>query len=458
MAKTPKPPKAKPQPVIVPKPLRLEWVDPSTLTENPANWRTHPEQQTEALGATLDAVGWAGACLFNERTGRLIDGHARRNLAIVRKEGEVPVLIGSWTEDEERLILATLDPLASMAAVDETALKDLLDSIHTQDEVLNAMLDELAASIPEAPSMGHPAIDPVEDEIPEPPAVPITKPGDVWILGRSRLMCGDSTNPANVSRLMAGELADTLVTSPPYAQQRAYTDEFKARFGDWLNLMASVFGIIPVKPSAQVLVNLGLVHDDGEWNPYWTGWVEWMRSQGWKRFALYTWDQGSGLPGDWNGRLAPAFEFVFHFNRQPVKPQNIIPKQAVSIRDRTGEKVMRQESEESPTHTNGRASLATHKIPDSVLRVQRQCGRVTPDDHHPAVFPVGLPALLIQAWPGIIYEPFSGSGSTLMASEQTGQRCFAMELSPAYCDIAVKRWERLTGKTAVLDNRGVDNP
>jgi hypothetical protein len=71
-----------------------------------------------------------------------------------------------------------------------------------------------------------------------------------------------------------------------------------------------------ITPGAgQALVNLGLIHRDGEWPPYWQGWLEWMRAQGLRRFGLYAWDQGPGLPGDWNGRPAQAFELVFHFNR-----------------------------------------------------------------------------------------------------------------------------------------------
>jgi hypothetical protein len=72
--------------------------------------------------------------------------------------------------------------------------------------------------------------------------------------------------------------------------------------------------------AGQVLVNLGLIHRDGEWLPYWDGWISWMREQGWRRFGWYVWDQGSGIPGDWNGRLAPSFEFVWHFNRESVEP------------------------------------------------------------------------------------------------------------------------------------------
>jgi hypothetical protein len=129
--------------------------------------------------------------------------------------------------------------------------------------------------------------------------------------GGHRLLCGDATSAADVARVMGGEEADICFTSPPYAQQRDY----KTGPQDWQALMEGVFSVVPAHQTTQVFVNLGLVHRESEWWPYWDGWIEWMRSAGWRRFGWYVWDQGSGLPGDWNGRLAPSHEFVFHFNR-----------------------------------------------------------------------------------------------------------------------------------------------
>jgi hypothetical protein len=129
-------------------PLRLEWRDPSELASNPANWRVHPKGQRLALSAALKEVGWAGALLYNEATGRLIDGHLRKDVA----SGPVPVLVGSWTEDQERLILATLDPLAAAAEADGAALAALLASVRTEDEHLAALL----ASLSEVPGPALP--------------------------------------------------------------------------------------------------------------------------------------------------------------------------------------------------------------------------------------------------------------------------------------------------------------
>jgi len=123
-----------------PKPsLRLEWVDADTLRENPANWRRHSKAQIGALRGALSEVGWAGALLYNERTKRLIDGHARKQVAT----GKVPVLIGSWSEADEKKILATLDPLAAMADTDAEALDKLLAEVATSDDALAAMLADL---------------------------------------------------------------------------------------------------------------------------------------------------------------------------------------------------------------------------------------------------------------------------------------------------------------------------
>ena len=140
---------------------------------------------------------------------------------------------------------------------------------------------------------------------------------------RHRVMCGDSTSAQDVAKLAASALATFVFTSPPYAQQRDY-GAAKETVGDWDALLQGVFAAAPVTADAQLLVNLGLVHRDSEWQPYWEGWVEWMRSSGWQRFGWYVWDQGPGLPGDWNGRLAPSHEFVFHFNRAPRKPNKTV--------------------------------------------------------------------------------------------------------------------------------------
>jgi hypothetical protein len=122
--------------------LRLEWIDPAELEANPLNFRRHPVCQREAITDVIDQVGWASALLFNERTGRLIDGHLRKET--YTGKGKVPVLIGSWSEEQEKVILATLDPIAGLASVDATTLNQLLHEIDITSPALMQMLDELA--------------------------------------------------------------------------------------------------------------------------------------------------------------------------------------------------------------------------------------------------------------------------------------------------------------------------
>jgi DNA modification methylase len=272
-------------------------------------------------------------------------------------------------------------------------------------------------------------------------------------------MCGDSTSADDVARLANGETAALCFTSPPYGQQRDYKG---GGISDWDALMRGVFANLPVDEGAQVLVNLGMIHRDGEWLPYWEGWIDWMRETGWRRFGWYVWDQGPGMMGDWSGRLAPSHEFVFHFNRKPgfavnkTKAKNpkyikVMPPKNGGMRGKDGVVGLRS----SPL-----ASMQPTKIPDSVIRVIRHMARGIEKDH-PAVFPVALVTEIMTAFsdPGdIVYEPFCGSGTQLISAETNGRRCLAMEIAPEYCDVAVRRWQLFTGRAAVREADGMPFP
>jgi hypothetical protein len=130
--------------------LRLEYVDPASLSDNPQNWRSHPESQMAALEALLEdpEIGWAGVILFNERTGRLIDGHARKQKWIEKHPGEdAPVLIGSWSEEAEQKILLTFDPISSMAEANARQLEQLKGAVTLDDDRLAGLRDSLAITL-----------------------------------------------------------------------------------------------------------------------------------------------------------------------------------------------------------------------------------------------------------------------------------------------------------------------
>ena len=284
-----------------------------------------------------------------------------------------------------------------------------------------------------------------DEDIPQAPTNPISRAGDIWQLGAHRLICGDSTDPSVVAAVMASDRASLCFTSPPYGQQRDYTQGI----ADWDALMRGVFANLPMATDGQVLVNLGLIHRDNEVIPYWDGWLAWMRQQGWRRFGWYVWDQGPGMPGDWAGRLAPSFEFVFHFNRQSRKPNKIVPckhaGQDSHLRADGSSTAMRGKDGEVGGWTHAGQPTQDYRIPDSVIRLMRHKGKIGRDIDHPAVFPVALPEHILLAYsdPGdIVFEPFGGSGTTILAAQKTNRVARAIELAPSYTDVAVKRFQQ----------------
>ena len=196
----------------------LRRVKASELIPNPKNWRTHPIAQQDALKGILAEVGFAGAVLARELddgTLMLIDGHMR---AEATTDQEIPVLILDVDEAESDKLLATFDPIAAMAESDAHALDALLRNVDTGSEALQKMLAELA----EGAGLYLDEKEVIEDEVRVPPVDPITKPGDLWVLGEHRVLCGDSTKAEDVGRLMAGARAGIVLTDPPFGNNLGY--------------------------------------------------------------------------------------------------------------------------------------------------------------------------------------------------------------------------------------------
>jgi DNA modification methylase len=442
----------------------------ASLLPHAGNARTHSPEQVAQIAASILEFGFVAPVLVDER-GEIIAGHGRLLAAQSLGLDTVPTIVRAGLSPAQKAALRLADNrIALNAGWDEALLQAELAKLQetggidlaltgfeaAEIERLLAGLDPVATepgngavASGAAPALGNqpdadeaaPAEDPADAE-PAPPRRAVTRPGDLWLLGEHRLLCGDSTEAASVARVMGADRAALLFTSPPYGSQRDYTT---GGVSDWHALMRGVFQHLDaaLRPDGQVLVNLGLIHRDGEWLPYWQGWLEWMRGQGWRRFALYCWDQGPGLPGDWNGRLAPAFELVFHFNRAARQANKIVPcKWAGTPNKGSG---LRAADGEVKAYTHIGLPVQEMRIPDAVLRITRHKGRGI-ETEHPAVFPVALPEFLMRAYTEAgetVFEPFAGSGTTILAGQRTGRRVRAIELAPAYVDLAIARWRML---------------
>src|SRR5512134_258849 len=179
------------------------------LRPNPKNWRVHPKAQQEALKGILAEVGFADALIAREMPDgslQLLDGHLR---AETTPDISVPVLVLDLNDEEADKLLATLDPLAGLAGVDPEKLTGLLAEIRTDSAGLRELFDGIRP-----PVVKEGLTDP--DAIPEPPEEPVTKAGDLWILGDHRLLCGDSSKAEDVDRLLAGPPVHLVNTDPPY--------------------------------------------------------------------------------------------------------------------------------------------------------------------------------------------------------------------------------------------------
>jgi DNA modification methylase len=197
--------------------------------------------------------------------------------------------------------------------------------------------------------------------------------------------------------------------------------------------MRGVFANLPMTDAGQVLVNLGLIHREGEWVPYWDEWIDWMREHGWRRFGWYVWDKKAALPGDWSGRLAPRHEWVFHFNRQSVDAMKV-EECATAGQVISGPAPRGKDGKRKPMHGDGNLRNDM-RIRDSVCVVSKTAG-----GDHPAVMPVGLPEFYIESWPGVnVYDPFLGSGTTMVAAQNLGRKCYGIEIAPAYCAVILER-------------------
>jgi DNA modification methylase len=406
--------------------VELRRVPSDQLLPHPKNWRKHPRHQQSALRGLLDEVGFAGAALARtEADGSLvlIDGHLRKELL----SGEtIPVLVTDLSAEEADLLLATFDPIGAMATRDEEALQALLASLSSSNAETNALLERLG----KLPAGG------LSD--PDEPAELVqdhgVKPGDLFLLGDHRLLCGDSTKPEDVQRLLDGEEPFLMLTDPPYGVklEMEWRDKHLNKLGkaepsymrrteghrntsisgdtraDW----SEAFELVPSITVAYVW------HADRFTLEVGTG----LRRIGFQLAQLIIWDKGMPVPS----RTHYAYQHEpCWYARRKGSPRFIGPLMQPTIWAASSpKKVMSDSKEEKIDHpTQKPVALYTRPITNHL--------------------PKG----------GVFYEPFSGSGTALVAAEQLGRRCYAMELTPEYAAAAVARWERFTGKKARKEGR-----
>ena len=378
----------------------LRFVKASELAPDPRNPRRHPAAQRAALQSMLAEVGIADAVIARETSGGLvlIDGHLRADLD---PEQLLPVLVTDLDEAEAGKVLATLDPLAAMADVDNDALARLIaDAAPPID--LKAMFPDVDIAGILAP---EPLTDP--DEAPDPPEEPISQRGDVWTLGRHRLMCGDSQDKADVERLLGGAAPRLMVTDPPYGV--SYVPEWRDRLG----------------------------HHAGRARGVVTGDDKAAWQQAYELFpgdVAYVWMASLSINELYVDLAACSFEAraLIIWNKSSIVPSR-------------GHYHWKHEACWYAVRKGASAHWQGDRKQSTVWDISRPQKSET---GHSTQKPVECMERPIRNHEGDVYDPFVGSGTTIIAAERQGRNCYAMEIEPRYVDASVKRWEDYTGGKA----------
>jgi len=391
--------------------VELVRVRAGDLAENPKNWRRHPERQRAALRGLLREIGYADA-LLARRDGEgliLIDGHLRKSLS---DDQIVPVLVLDLDEREADTLLATLDPLAALAEADPGALAALLEDVETSSAAVLELLDGLrrSAGLSLVPLFGDP------DDVPAPPPVPRTRPGDVWLLGEHRLVCGDATDRATLDRAMGGARADLVWTDPPYGV------DYVGKTREALTISGDTSGGLHELLRAS-FAQIDRVCRDGAaiYVAYPAGrlsrvFLDAFADIGWRLRQTLVWVKDRPVLGHGD----------YHYQHEPILYGVVRPQ------GRWG---------------RGGEGWYGGNAESSVLEVPRPAA----SREHPTMKPVELVRRCIansSAEGNVVLDPFAGSGSALVAAALSGRRCIAVELDPVYCDVIAGRFEALTGLVA----------
>lgn len=380
---------------------KIDLIPIGEIKLNPGNTNTHPRDQIEQLKEIIIYQGFRSPCTISNRTGLLIAGEGRYIAAKELGMPEIPVMFQDFDDENQEIAACTSDnAIQAWAILDYVKVQNQLKLMRDFDAKLFGIKDFKLPEIEVLP----PGCD--EDEVPDAPLEPLSRPGDVYILGNHRLMCGDSTSIDAVEKLMNGEKADMVFTDPPYgisyqSNMRTKSAKFdiiendETFLSEWIN-------VLPIMSKGWVFV--------------WTTWKvldKWLEitSSIGELSNVIIWDKGGGGIGDLQKTFSTDYEMALVFNR---------------------------------------GAHITGKRLGSVWSVGKDKSK---DYIHPTQKPVELGQLAMENCTipsSKILDLFGGSGSTLIACEKTNRKCFMMELDPKYCDVIVSRWEKFTGKKAEL--------
>lgn len=391
----------------------------SDLVEDPQNARLHDERNLAAIRASLERFGQVEPLVVRTESNVVVGGNGR--LSAMRALGwkTAEVTYQELTDAQAAALGIALNRTAELATWDNEQLAQTLEAIALEGEGIAELeslgFDEQALKSIEVSSYTRaPAGVVQQDAVPDPPEEPTTQPGDVWVLGDHRLVCGDSCDPKVYAAAVSGETPALMVTDPPYGVE--YDPSWREKYDQFERH------------------SVGKVTNDDK--------VEWRDAlANFQGDVLYTWHAGVFAAETHSVIADLGFE---------VRAQIIWAKQHFVF----GRGAYHWKHE--PCWYAVRKGKTANWVGDRAQTTVWDISNSNPmggseDDvntKHGTQKPLECMARPIRNHGGDVYDPFLGSGTTLIAAEQLGRRCFGVEISPAYCDVIVERWETLTGERA----------
>ena len=431
------------------------------LVEHPKNPNKHPAKQLEMLAKIIEAQGFRRPIVVSSRSGYVIIGHGRLQAARLLGMEQVPVDYQDYkTEAAEYADMVADNKIAELAEFDNTIFKDILKDIDdgfdfdlfgVKDNELNALLAENSADEVSEDNIDY------ESAIETARKNPRIQFGQVAVLGRHRLMCGDSTNALSVGQLMDGKLANMVFTDPPYNvnYQGNTKDKLKIKNdnmkpADFAKFLAAAMANLyeASAPGAAIYV----CHADSAG----TDFRQCMANAGWQVKQCLIWVKNSFVMGrqdyQWQHEpilygWKPGAAHKFYGGR---KQSSVIENVPFIV----------EEQEDGSKHLHFVTSAGEivikatgyEVLPESEGTIWR-VPKPTKNAEHPTMKPITLCArAIINSCPknGNVLDLFGGSGSTLIACEQVDRTCFTMELDPIYATVIINRFEAMTGIKAVV--------